>query len=66
MTQCQGPPHLDGKTFFGLHLHLAGRCSEIPQVQGAPHNVNPAQVSKLVSVTNTWLVGVTFYCTIFQ
>ena len=62
----RGAPPSDGKTFFGLHLYLAGRCCKIPQVPGAPHNVNPAQVSRLVGETNTCLVGVTIYCTILQ
>ena len=35
-------------------------------MRGAPRNVNPAQVARLVGVTNTLLVGVTIYCTIFQ
>ena len=56
----------DDKTSFGLYLYLAERCCKIPQVPGAPHCVNPAQVSKLVGVTNTWLVGVTISCAILQ
>ena len=56
----------DGKTFFGLHLYLAGRSCEIPQVPETPLNVNPAQVRRLVGVTNAWLVGITIYCTLLQ
>ena len=59
-------PRSDDKTFFGLHLHLAGRCCKIRQVPGAPRNVNPTQVSRLVGVTNIRLEDATIYCTIFQ
>ena len=65
MAQCEGPRALM-LTFFGLHPYLAGRCCEIPQVPGAPRNVNSVEVSRLVGVTNTWLVGVTIYSTTLQ
>ena len=36
-----------------------------PSARGtAQCTVNPAQVSRLVGVTNTWLVDVTIYCTV--
>ena len=66
MAQCKGPHALMLRLVFGLHLCLAARCSEISQVPGAQRDVNPVQVSRLVGVTNTWLVGVTIYCIIFQ
>ena len=43
------------KTFFGLHLYLAGKYCKNPQEPGAQLNVNPAR-------TITWLVGVTILC----
>ena len=49
-----GAPRSD-KTFFGLHLYLAGKYWKNTKVPGAQLNVNPAQ-------TITWLVGVTIYC----
>ena len=62
----RGAPPSDGKNFFGLHLYLAGRCCEILQVPGAWCNINLAQASRLVCVTNIWLVGVTIDRTISQ
>ena len=47
------------KTFFGLHLYLAGKYCENPKVPGAQLNVNPARAI-------TWLVGVIIYCTFFN
>ena len=46
-----GAPHLD-KTFFGLHLYLAGKYCKNPKVPGAQLNVNLARAI-------TWFVGVT-------
>ena len=46
------------KTFFGIHLYLAGKYCEYPKVPGAQHNVNPARAI-------TWLGGVTIYFTLF-
>ena len=47
------------KTFFGLHLYLAGRYCKHLKVPGAQLNVNPARAITL-------LVGVTFYCIFFN
>ena len=33
-----GTPRWNDKTYFGLHIYLAGRCSEIPKVPGAQGN----------------------------
>ena len=52
MAQYEGP-RAQAVLFFGLHLYLAGRCCEIPQVPGAPRNVNPVQVSGLVAETSS-------------
>ena len=54
----QGAPGSDGKTFFGLHQYLAGRCCENLQVAGTPRSVNLAHVCRLVGETNTWLIGI--------
>ena len=45
------------KTFFDLHLYLAGKYCENLKVPEAQLNVNPAWAI-------TWLVGVAIYCTI--
>ena len=45
-----GAPHSD-KTFFGLHLCLAGKYCKNPKLLEAQLNVNPAQAI-------TWFVGV--------
>ena len=50
-----GAPRSD-KTFFGLHLYLAGKHCEKLKVPGAQLNVNRARAI-------TWFVGVTVYCT---
>ena len=50
-----GAPRSD-KTFFGLHLYLAGKYCKNPKVPGVQLNVNPAWAI-------TWLVGATIYCT---
>ena len=43
-AQCQGPRvQNDGKTFFGLHLYLAGNVTKISKEPGALPNVNPAR-----------------------
>ena len=47
------------KTFFGLHLHLAGKYCENLKVPRAKLNVNPARAV-------TWFVGVAIYCTFFN
>ena len=57
MAQCWGPAH--GIFFFGLHIYLAGKYCENPEVPGAQLNVNPARAI-------TWFVGVTIYCTFFN
>ena len=59
MTQCQGSRAQMIRLFFGLHLYLARRYCEIPRVQGAPRNVNPAWAKP-------WLFGITIYCTFFN
>ena len=47
-----GAPHLDGKTFFGLHLCLAEDVAKISKVPGAPRNVYPARaMGYLVGIT---------------
>ena len=53
-----GAPRSD-KTFFGLHLDLAGNYCENPKVPGAQLNVNPGRAI-------TWFVNVTIYCTFFN
>ena len=45
-----GVPH-SCKTFFGLHLYLAGKYCENPKLPGGQLNLNPAWAI-------TWLVGV--------
>ena len=50
-----GVPRSD-KTFFGLHLYLAGKYCEKLKVPGAQLNINRAWAI-------TWLVGVTIYST---
>ena len=52
----QGPR---AQTFFGLHLHLAGKHGKNPKVPVAQLNANPARAI-------TWFVGVTIYCTFFN
>ena len=47
------------KTFFDLHLYLAGKYCENPKVPRVQLNINPA-------LAITWLVGVTIYCTFFK
>ena len=47
------------KTFFGLHLYLAGKYCKNPKVPGVQLNVNPA-------LAVTWLVGKTIYWTFFS
>ena len=47
------------KTFFGLHLYLAGKYCQNPKVPGAQLNLNPARAI-------AWLVGVTIHCTFFN
>ena len=47
------------KTFFDLHLYLAGKYCKNPIVPGVQLNVNLAWAI-------TWLVGVTIYCTFFN
>ena len=49
----------DGETFFYLYLYLAGRSSENPQSARGPARCKSGPAI-------TWLVGVTFYCIIFQ
>ena len=46
----------DDRTFFGLHLYLAGRCCKNPLSAR-----DPAQCK-----SGPGLVSVTIYCTIFQ
>ena len=58
MPHCQGP-RAQRRHLFGLHLHLAGKYCENPELPGAQLNVNPARAI-------TWFVGVTIYCTFFK
>ena len=44
------------RPFFVLHLYLARKYCENPEVPRAQLNVNPARAI-------TWFVGVTTYCT---
>ena len=47
------------KTFFSLHLYLAGKYCKNPTVPGTQLNVNPARAI-------TWFVDVTMYCTFYN
>ena len=46
-----GAPRSD-KTFFGLHLDLAGNYCENPKVPGAQLNVNPGRANNMVCKRN--------------
>ena len=60
LTRAAGAPRLDGKTFFGLHLYLAGRCCNNPQ--------SASGTAQCISGPGNYMVGrrldVTIYCTI--
>ena len=47
------------KTFFSLHLYLAGKYCKNLKVPGTQLNVNPARAI-------TWFVDVTMYCTFYN
>ena len=49
----------DSRIFFGLHLHLAGRCCKNPLIAR-----DPAQCKSDPEIT--CLVRVTIYCAIFS
>ena len=53
-----GAPRSD-KTFFDLHLYLAGKYCENLKVPGAQLDVSPARGI-------TWFLSVTIYCTFFN
>ena len=54
-----GPRAQMVRFFFYLHLYLAGRSCQNPQSASGPARCKSGPAI-------TWLVGVTFYCTIFQ
>ena len=50
-----GAPFSDGKTFFGLHLHLARTFHEYLRSAKGPGNVNRTLLKKMVSKRNRLL-----------
>ena len=59
MAQCQGLRAQMVKIFFGLHIYLAGRCSENYEIARGYAQCKSARAI-------IWLVGETIYCTIFH